>query len=63
MKVFNTIESWASNLGYIVEQTRENDNIVFVWHEEQKGPFKKAYSIEQVMNDILSEIKSAYRGD
>jgi hypothetical protein len=54
-----TIESWASILGYIVER----QNGTYVWFRENDSIHKSCFSIDQLMNDILEEIKESYVGE
>lgn len=59
MKSFHTIESWASSIGYLVE----NNESKYVWSKEDKIEFHECNSIEELMDQILSEIKKSYVGE
>jgi len=58
MRKYQTIESWASSLGYIVERTSEG----FVWHLEEEPPVNKCATVAEVLEAILGRIRSAYEG-
>lgn len=60
MEVFYTIESWASNLGYIVEVNINQDEESFVWYKENTLKFSRAKTRQEVIEKILEEIKSSY---
>lgn len=53
MSKFNTIESWASIIGYVVEKTDNG----FVWYKENTLIFHKCVSAHEVAEQILSEIR------
>lgn len=59
MKIFKTIESWASSLGYVVE--RKND--FYEWHKEDEFFYKVSSCVEELMKDILEEISNSYKGE
>lgn len=54
-----TIESWASSLGYIVEE----HNTGYIWYKECDLSHKSCETIKEVMESILQEIKSTYLGN
>lgn len=53
------IESWASNIGYIVEKTEKEGSILYYWHRANTLKSNTAYSVEEVVNNILEEIRSS----
>ena len=57
MKTFQTIESWASSVGYEVEFDGD-----FHWHREGDHRSKVAKSVQEVIDAILDEIKKSYQG-
>jgi len=59
MKVFNTIESWASSLGYVVE----NKNGCYEWHKEDDLSYRVSSCIKELMKDILEDISNSYKGE
>lgn len=59
MKSFYTIESWASSVGYLVEKNESK----YIWFKEEKIEFHECSSIDEVMDQILSEIKKSYIGE
>jgi hypothetical protein len=58
MKKFKTIESWASNLGYIVE----SDSDAYVCYKENDAVYVHCKTVRDVIEQILSEIRSSYEG-
>lgn len=58
MKVFQTIESWASNIGYVVEYNESE----YIWFKESKIEFHKCKTIDELIDQILNEIKNSYIG-
>jgi hypothetical protein len=59
MKKFKTIESWASNLGYIVE----SDSDGYVWYKENNAKYAYCKTVQDVIDQILLDIKSGYEGE
>jgi hypothetical protein len=59
MKKFKTIESWASNLGYIVE----SDSDGYVWYKENNFRASRCATVFEAIDQILSEIRSGYEGE
>lgn len=57
MGPYRNLESWASRLGYIVERTESG----WIWHREN-DPFRHLPTAMEVVDAILSEIKSEYKG-
>ena len=53
------IESWASRIGYIVEKSEDGR---YAWHREGALEFHDCFSVEDVIEQILAEIKSSYIG-
>lgn len=53
-----TIESWASSLGYIVEE----QNGLYIWFKENDLVHKSCSSKEELIESILQEIKNSYIG-
>lgn len=58
MGPYRTLESWASRLGYIVERTETG----WVWHREN-GPIHELSVAKEVVEAILSALRSEYEGD
>lgn len=58
MKFFHTIESWASNIGYVVE----NNESKYIWFKENKIEFKECDTISELIEQILNDIKISYVG-
>lgn len=58
MAKYGTIESWASRLGYVVEQTPCG----YVWHRENEGVRGTLQTPEEVLDAILGDLRSEYGG-
>ena len=58
MRNFQTIESWASSVGYLVER---DDSLGYVWHREDEMISKSCATVAEVMDAILDEIRRSYR--
>jgi hypothetical protein len=58
MNKFKTIESWASNLGCIVESDSEG----YVWYKENGSKYAYCKTVQDVIDQILSDIRSSYEG-
>ena len=58
MKVFNTIESWASSIGYVVE----SESGRLFWQSENESDFRSAGDVKEVIDFILAEIRESYKG-
>lgn len=56
---FRNIESWASRIGYIVEESEQGR---YVWYRENNLEFHNCVSVEDVIDQILAEIKASYVG-
>jgi len=56
---YMTIESWASSLGYIVEQNSSG----YVWFKENEFSPRSCSTIEELLESILKEIKNTYSGN
>jgi hypothetical protein len=56
----HNIESWASNIGYIVEKNEQEGNLIYYWHKSGEVKPNIAHSAEEVMNKILDDIKSNF---
>ncbi len=59
MKIFKTIESWASNLGYVVEKKEYN----YEWFKENEFRTNTAKTTQEVIDGIIFEIVSSYKGE
>jgi len=58
MKItFNTIESWASNIGYVVEKTDSG----LVWYKEHYTRFRRCSSVDEAVDQILHEIRESLK--
>lgn len=60
MKKFTTIESWASNIGYVVESDSSGEK--YTWYKENIQEFRTCRSIGEVIEAILDEIRHGYEG-
>lgn len=60
MSGFRSIEGWASRLGYVVEK---NESGGYVWFKENEIKFKNCDTLEELMDQILLEIKISFRND
>ena len=58
MSKYSSIESWASRLGYVVEQT----SCGYVWHRENEKARGTLATAEEVMEAILGDLRSEYGG-
>lgn len=56
---YSNIESWASRIGYVVERSEDGK---YTWHKENTLEFHDCFSVEDVIEQILVEIKSSYFG-
>lgn len=61
MKKFFTIESWASNVGYVVE--RDDQSTKYVWYKERQQEFRTCHTVGEVIEAILDEIRLSYEGE
>ncbi len=61
MDKFRTIESWASNIGYVVERDEKIGR--YVWHEENSTGFSTCHTVSEVIEAILDEIRRGYEGE
>jgi hypothetical protein len=53
------LESWASNIGYVVEKDDSGD---YVWSKEG-GSLNKCHTAGEVVDRILEDIRSSYQGE
>lgn len=60
MHNFNTIESWASSVGYVVEK---DDRLGYVWHRENEVANRSCSTVAEVMEAVLDDIKRSYQGE
>ncbi len=58
MGSYFSLESWAARLGYIVERISSG----WVWHLENGPVSKECHSPREVVDSILAEIASEYKG-
>ena len=58
MKVFHNIQSWASQIGYVVEDAKSK----YVWFKENKIEFHECNTVDELIDQILNEIKNSYVG-
>ncbi len=56
---YKNIESWASSIGYVVEDNFDG----YVWYKEGSVTQKKCRSADEVMDQILEDIRSNYQGE
>lgn len=61
MRKFFHIESWASNIGYVVEK-KEGDQ-GYIWHNASTNEFKECINVSDIIDQILDEIRSSYEGE
>ena len=52
------LESWASNIGYVVEK----DDGEYLWSKEG-GPLNKCRTAGEVVDHILEDIRLSYQGE
>lgn len=60
---FYSIESWASNLGYVVQK---EDSVVgdkYFWHKERDTEFRSCHAVGELIEAILDEIRRSYEGE
>jgi hypothetical protein len=60
MHNFQTIESWASSVGYVVEK---DERLGYVWHRENEISSRSCPTVSEVMDAVLEEIRRSYRGE
>lgn len=60
MKTFRTIESWASNIGYLVEKNEHGPG--YIWYRESHLDHKNSNTINELINDILNDVRKSYEG-
>lgn len=53
-----SIEGWASRLGYVVEK---NESGGYVWFKESEIKFTNCETIEELIDQILAEIKISFK--
>lgn len=58
--IFKTIESWASNLGYVVEKKETYDG--YIWYKENDLNFNYSKDSSDTIDQILEEIRKKYVG-
>lgn len=56
---YNSLESWASRLGYVVEKTESG----YLWHSFDEPGQKACDSPSGVVEAILGMIRSEYEGE
>ena len=61
MKKFTTIESWASNIGYVVESDSSGEK--YTWYRESTQEFKICRTIGEVIEAVLDEVRRGYEGE
>lgn len=59
MPKFQTIESWASSVGYVVEKDLR---LGYVWHREDEISSKNCPTVGEVMEAVLEDIRRSYEG-
>jgi hypothetical protein len=55
---YNSVESWASRLGYIVEKTE----VGYVWHAFDEQTQHVCDTAAKVVDEILVRIRGEYEG-
>lgn len=58
MASYNSIESWASRLGYVVERCEGG----YVWHPAHEQAVNFCATSREAMEKILEAIKGEYKG-
>lgn len=59
MATYNSLESWASRLGYIVERT----DCGWAWHAFDEPATETCGGAHEVVEKILDSIRSEYGGE
>jgi hypothetical protein len=59
MAKYNTVESWASRLGFVVEKAQDG----YIWHASDETALNFCPSAEEVVEKVLRRIREDWGGE